>query len=404
MRWSRLIKVVAGSIIVSIAGYLLIGERLAGTSADAVVNARVLYVRAAIDGELTLEQRNLGSRIAKGALIGNILDPRPEDVRLLELQREEAVARAEVQRLEAKRAGLEDAVRELSVQSDLYRRGRLSQLDAQLAEAKSAADAAEARYLESMRVMERLSGLNQRGIETSTNLDRARVERDVRMKELEQGRLRITFLRVERDAAKNGTFLGDSFNDAPYSEQRIREIKLTLRDIEAAPIQQTSLVELFDKQVAVERLRNARLGEATIVAPVDGILWEAMSGSGEYVRKGQDLLELIDCTSSIVTASVSERLYNSLAVGDPARFRLLGERNVFEGSIIRLAGPGAQGVYSSLAIGPSEEHLTRFDVAIAVPQLANETLLACGVGRTGRVMFAAAPPDFWRELLYRAGF
>ena len=403
-RFPRALKLLVGGLLILVAGYFLVGERLAGTSADAVVNARVLYVRAPIDGELTADARNLGSRLSQGAAIGSIVDPRPPDVRLLELQREETFAKADIERLTAQIAVLNTSLADFRVQAELYRKGRLQQLDARLAEAKAVVEAAEARLREAMRVFQRSSDLSTRGIESITNLDRARAEQDVRKQELEQAKLRINFLEIERDAATSGTFLGDSFNDAPYSEQRIRDIQLRLGELQAEVAQQRVRAELFNKQLAAERLRTGRMSEAALTAPVNSVLWEALAGTGEFVRRGQDLFKLLDCSTLIVTASVSESLYNSLSVGDPARFRLLGGSDVYEGSVIRLAGPGALGVYGSLAIGPSREHLTRFDVAITVPQLNRENLLACGVGRTGRVVFSDTPQDFWRDLLYRIGF
>jgi hypothetical protein len=39
---------------------------------------------------------------------------------------------------------------------------------------------------------------------------------------------------------------------------------------------------------------------------------------------------------------VRESLYNRLSVGDPARFRLLGDGRVYEGTVARLAGSGAE--------------------------------------------------------------
>ncbi len=69
----------------------------------------------------------------------------------------------------------------------------------------------------------------------------------------------------------------------------------------------------------------------------------------------------------------------------------------------RLAGSSAETIYRHLAVGPSEEHLKRYDVAIAVPGLAADPALACTVGRTGRVVFAGRPLDPWRRLLAAIG-
>lgn len=128
-----------------------------------------------------------------------------------------------------------------------------------------------------------------------------------------------------------------------------------------------------------------------------------VAGQGEYVRKGQDVIRIVDCTSTVVTASVRESVYNRLKLGDAAQLRLLGVSRTFQGTVTRLAGSGAQSIYRSLAIGPSEEHLKRFDVTLVFPELNKNSELACSIGRTGRVIFSAGPLQFWRNWLAELG-
>jgi hypothetical protein len=64
-------------------------------------------------------------------------------------------------------------------------------------------------------------------------------------------------------------------------------------------------------------------------------------------------MRIVDCTTTLVTASVRESLYNRLQVGEPVQVRLLGDSKVYDGVIARLAGSGAETIYRSLAIGPA---------------------------------------------------
>lgn len=394
----RLLKLVLGLALVAVAGYIIVGERLAGTSADAVVNARVATVRAPIDGELDLSVRGLGARLSANAAIGAIVDPRPDEIRLILLQREEADIGAEIERLERQLSTVATALDAFVKQSDTYEKGRIRQLEARLAEARANVDAAGARVRESTSAFRRATELSDRGVQTAAGLDRARSTFEVNTQELESARFRINYLQIELEAAKAGTFLGDSYNDAPYSQQRIRELELRVGEINADLNERRRRIKVVQSQIAGERVRQGKLREARLTSPADSVLWEVMAGSGEYVRKGQDLLKLIDCSTLMVTASVGERVYNNLKVGDQARFRLLGDDKVYDGTIVRLAGPGALGVYGSLAIGVSQEHLTRFDVSLLFPTLVTDPAIACGVGRTGRVVFSSRPLDLWRKL------
>jgi len=121
------------------------------------------------------------------------------------------------------------------------------------------------------------------------------------------------------------------------------------------------------------------------------------------VHKGQDLLRVVDCDTLMITAGVSERLYNALKRGDSAQFRLRGGENVYEATVARLAGSGARERYEKLAIAAGPEDLERYDVLLRVPDLAFKRDTGCRVGRTGRVVFAHSPLNSARLLLARLG-
>ena len=69
-----------------------------------------------------------------------------------------------------------------------------------------------------------------------------------------------------------------------------------------------------------------------------------------------------------------------------------------------IAAPGAQpeqptGSIGALAVAPSNKHLERYDIALLVPALRENTNLRCTVGQTGRVFFEARPLDWLRGVL-----
>ena len=77
----RPIKLAAGALLVCGGLYVIIGEQMAGTSADAVINAQVTTLRAPINGELALGVHRLGARFSRGEIVGQVSDPRPADER-----------------------------------------------------------------------------------------------------------------------------------------------------------------------------------------------------------------------------------------------------------------------------------------------------------------------------------
>ncbi len=399
----RLVKVAVGLAIAGAGAYVVIGEQMAGVSANAVVNAQVITVRAPVDGVLQLATRTLGTRIAMSERLGTIADPRPDETRLVDLRRTQASLRADLQRLEDLSGALVASRAGYLQQSQAYASGRLLQLDARLAETNASFEAAQARLRESDATMRRATDLSRSGVQTAADFNRARAGYEVASQDVEVARNRLRFLTVEIEAARRGVFLGDSFNDAPSSQQRVAEIEQRMGELSAEMRERQRRINLLDGQIDEERVRLGLFRESEIMAPAPGLLWEIMTGSGEYVRRAQDLLRVVDCTTTVVTASVREAVYNRLSVGDPVRFRLLGDGRVFDGVISRLAGSGAETIYRNLAVGPSQEHLKRYDVTLVVPALVADPQQGCAVGRTGRAVFAARPLDWWRNMMVDLG-
>lgn len=400
----RVAQAAAGLLLAAGGAYVIVGEQMAGISADAVVNAQVLTVRAPVDGELSLRVRNLGARLGPGEPIGRVEDPRPDETRLTDLRRMLAATEADLARLLDLTRALVASRGLLEGQAADYARGRVQQLEARLSEASAALEGTQSRLREADATMRRANDLSRSGVQTVADFNRARSGFEVGIQEVEAARNRVRYLNIELEAARRGVFLGDSYNDAPSSTQRLREIDQRLGELSADVRERNRRLALLESQVNEERVRLARFREARLASPVPGMLWEVMTGTGEYVRRAQDVVRLVDCTTTIVTASVRESVYNRLRVGDPARFRLLQDGRVFEGTVARLAGSGAETIYRSLAIGPSAEHLKRYDVAMVFPALASDPDLGCAVGRTGRAVFSARPLDPWRRVLAGLGF
>ncbi|MFN4099505.1 MAG: HlyD family efflux transporter periplasmic adaptor subunit [Pararhodobacter sp.] len=104
MRYGRLLL---GAFVVLLAGWVIIGEQLSGVSANAFVNARVSTLRAPVAGTLTMPERELGARVMRGEELGQITDRLVDGVRLDDLLLEQALAAAELARLDTDQTGTE---------------------------------------------------------------------------------------------------------------------------------------------------------------------------------------------------------------------------------------------------------------------------------------------------------
>lgn len=377
MRFTRLI---IGFLIIVVAIAIIASEQLAGASADAVINAPVTTIRAPIAGTLTSQRRPLGSAVKSGEPLGSLQDQLVDGIRLDDLTRERAAALAEVARIRQSKEAVRGALEVATERTRSYTRERLRQLDAAARSSASLKELAESR-------MDAQPSLN------------SHVSPRIAELEQEDARQRALAADIELEAARQGVFLGDAYNDAPFSEQRSADLSLRLSLLEAELKSAEASAAAIDERISAERLRINRLGSAELLSNVDGRVWEVLAVSGEVLQRGQDVFRLIDCEAAIVTLSVSEGVYNRLQLGDSAVFRASSDGRSFAGTITRLAGSGAETVYRNLAVAPSERHLQRYDVTLLSPSLREDPDLRCAVGRTGRVFFEARPLDFLRRFL-----
>jgi multidrug resistance efflux pump len=220
----RSIKIVAGLVLIFIALFVIIKEQTAGVSADAFVNARLTTTRAPIAGTFELVSRPLGARIDRGDTLGTIVDPLVDNVRLADLNQQRLATKAELDRLNETAEGLTSSIEALQTRAENYQRERIEQLKSQIDGAQASAKAAEARLRYARLSLDRSNRLSDQGVRTGEALEESRSLAEVAELDLANAQETVRSARINLAAAERGIFLGDGYNDAPYSEQRISEL------------------------------------------------------------------------------------------------------------------------------------------------------------------------------------
>jgi multidrug resistance efflux pump len=366
-------------------GWIPLQRLLATTSAEATVNARLINLRAPIDGKVTLIAPTLavGTEVEPSETLLYLANTRADRGRLDDMRRTINALTSDMHAAEARVAQLKGIEANLLAQRNAFQEGRILQLEARAAELAVQITTAEAMHADASEAMERSKKLRQTGSQTIATLLHA--ERDFKTTQLsiEAARIRLEGNKIELDAAKKGLFVGDSYNDLPRSAQRLDEVRQQIVDGGARIEENKGRLGYLEKEMAAETELFATHSHADVNATVRGRIWEVLTANGEEVRVGQDLLRILDCAGAVVTATVSEGVYNKLWIGQRARFHLRGERIEYPGTVVGLTGLAAAG--SNLAI--EQTALTRepYHVTIAVPGLAARR--ECNVGRTGQVEF-----------------
>jgi multidrug resistance efflux pump len=382
---SRVLKVLAGGLVVAAVGYLPVRALLQTASTEAIVNARLITLRAPIEGLVAagLGPLAVGTQLDPGATLMHIANKRADRARLDDLRRQ--VHRLEGERiaLTARRDDLKALHADLAAQTSAFKEGRLLQLESRTAELASEIAAATANREEADRALERATPLAATKIMTTAVFEK--VKRDARVAAETQSALRHRLAAVEVEIAslRKGVFIGDSYNDRPRSSQRADELAQRLSEVVADIRERETLIATLRTEITEETRRYDEVAAADLAAPVHASVWEVMTAPGETVVRGQELVRLLDCSGVVVTATVGEAAYNRLRVGDKASFRLRGESIDHEGRIIGLTGVAA--APANLAIQPAALGKEPYRVTVALPDLAKAA--QCDIGRTGRVTF-----------------
>jgi multidrug resistance efflux pump len=383
--WSgRLLKVGIGVALIVIFGWMPLQTLLIASSVEAVVNSRIVTVRSPIDGVVAAEPRDsVAWSGAKGAPVLKIVDDKAERLRLDDLRRQlgnmEDERPALLSRLGLAQASLND----LTKQTQQFTDGRIRQLNARIGALNHELTAASARATEADAALARTVPLLKSGVVTQAESGRLQRDKTVAAETEAAARERLQEASIELSAANQGFFLGDSYNDRPDSAQRAQDMQMRVGDLTSDLRTRDAQIARLRADIADEEGRFKNRSDVEVALPVSGRVWEVLTAPGEHVSRGQDLLRILDCASAVVTANVTESIYNRLQVGSPVTFRPSAGGPDYAGSVINLTG--ASGAPGNFAILPSSLSKEPYHVTVAVPRIAEGA--ECGIGRTGRVIF-----------------
>ena len=379
-RISRAAKVALGLALIAVCGVGPARRLFEDASIDAVANARLITLRAPIDGLVEQASFDLGARTTAGEMLLAIHNPLADRGRVDDLRRDLASAKVRRDGLNARLEALRRLTSKLTAQVDAFRKARRVQLQANLDDIKSQLAATEATKKQSDSNLQRVVTLTRSGSQTEAALERADRDATVAAEATRSMKQKLISVNAELQALENGYFVGDAYNDRPSSSQQADEVAIRIAETQAELAAAEMTVHTIEADLATEqRLQDAR-SIAKITAPAVGRIWELLVSPGEHVLRGEDLLRILDCSGGLVTGTVREAVYEKLSLGQAAQFYSDGGGNPYPGTIIFLSAGGTRA--GNLAIPPSPN--ASYRVTVSVPALANPH---CAVGRPGRLVF-----------------
>jgi biotin carboxyl carrier protein len=391
-RWaSRALKSAVGLAIVAVVGVGPMQRLFEFSSVDAVVNARLVSLRAPIDGKLASDLLSpaIGATAMKGITLLRITNSRADRSRLDDLRRLVDQIENERSSIVGRLDRLKVLYEEISEQTRAFQVGRIQELEERVMDIKAQAEVAFATQVEATSTLERTRTLTESGAQTKLALDRAQRDATIAIETEISIRHRLSAAEVELEASRRGQYIGDTYNDRPSSRQQADELSVRIAEAEAELSARNHRLDGLQAELRDEKARYAELSDVLLSSPIDARIWEVLVSPGEEITRGQDLLRLLDCSGAVVTTTVRESVFNQLRIGDKAQFRLSGQSGSYDGQVIRMSGVASPP--DNLAIQSPGPSSAAYRITVSVPDLASTE---CGVGHTGKVVFQA-PTGSW---------
>src|SRR5258705_4473950 len=342
--------------------------------APAVVSGHTAVVRASQDGYISLDTLRRGSVVHSGAVIGTLLlSPTGDNnsSKYMTLVQ----TRGRVDAIEAEIATLQAQILDLQARTEKNRVARIDELNSKLEQANAAIGAAQAKESAANAILGRQQKLYSIGYTVKASVEAAKRTADAAQLDRTAAEKQITTLQVQLSAARDGTFLHDVYNGAAYSQQRADQLRLRVADLEAESHQQNHLLKLLEGDArqtnASDRSAESNLS-VSILSPASGIVW-SVTNSGQYVRAGDEIARIVDCSQLSANATVSAREYATVRDGDRAVFRR-DQEQPWKGTVAWAGVPESNetpaSIPATLAPGPNN---SQYRIIVALEDASSAT-------------------------------
>jgi multidrug resistance efflux pump len=372
--------------------FQLIRDRVMSvTSEDAVINGSLTDIKAPETGVVSQLPVNTGDTSTLGKPLFKL-----QNVRVSQLQAQSMQTKLSQQKLQLERAEvqLNQQIRLLETAStDKNAQYDLENVEAQQFVERIASDlrGAEARYRLAQLNHQRFQFLRAEGAIAQANLDTATIELEQRRAEADSLRNQLEAMQANRQAVQAGLTLTRTRSSSDprlrleelqmqIADQRqvVETLKQSIRDAEAELAQATT--DLENQQAAV------------VSAPAQGVIWRLVVKEGTFVKQGEHLGQMLDCSKRWVDAFVDEQALRSLQPGTPATITLYGaDAKVLQGRVSMIRpGSGRLTAGEDIAAIPAAANLPRkAQVRVELDPSSDRggSGMFCYVGYTGRVNF-----------------
>lgn len=387
---SRRIRIAMGIFMLAAVWNLFWTRTTSYVSANAVVDAPLITVRAPSDGVIVAPSPDLGSAVQPDT---RLLELAPRNTRAQDLPRltgDMMTARAEVDALAREIADTSAMITILEARAKAERELEIAFLTQKLNEMSEIRRQHAIRWDRAQEALTRLQSLAKNGSVADVTLRDAMLELELTDALIAEAEARVAAVRTELEAIEAGLSspAGTGRRDAAFD--RLDDMRVHQNDL------RTRHEIALGRLKGLEHRRNADTdmsdGPGNFIprAATAGVIWRASPPRGASAGLGSNLVEVVDCQRRYVEVVLSESAFDRLESGTPALIRLKGADDTFPA---RIAFRRADGIGSALLGGEAEVQNVTPSAGVRVylalpPADLGDTQVAtrfCDVGRSAEV-------------------
>jgi multidrug resistance efflux pump len=358
-------------------------------ASSAFVNAELVRVAAPIAGRLSRDLPRKGDFIEQPVAM-TLIEALSRDQRhLLELTGQYAVAKQGADLARKQLAEIAAADDELAKRGQIYHDGMIARLGFERDEAKAEKTGCLAEVEQRRDVGSRMEQLVKGGLASQIRTAEVLALQEANATRCEMADARLQRLQTELVSAKDGVFLRDGANDAPYSQQQRDRLGLRRQDLETKVLEEGLQSSQIAPEMVEERDRLDRLSHFDLSLPAQHVVWSVAASPGSTVSDGQTLFDLADCEHRFVVVALAEREFEQIKPGAPGFVRLIGSDDWKQGQVRQVRGSAARADDRLLAAQVPRPDPNSITVEVGLPP---DTALTdrnnfCNIGRVAEVRF-----------------
>ena len=385
---------------------------------NAVINGRVLRLRAPIDGKLEEFYPRPGVFVKPNQILVRIQSTSEEAEAIPKLQAEVQSKSNQLLLAKQRLTFLQSSLQQNESQRDRVWQVEVKIDDQQVSQKQAILDKALAQAKLARLDYELFSKLNQQGVIAQQKLDQAKATWEIAEAEVREARESLRSAQIALDAARKQIAMRKYPNWGTNLAKEIAQLKQQI-------LNQSLLIDNFETELALVqqqldqvRSRDRNSKQVEINAPLAAVVYSTEREQGELVRESEPLLTLLDCNDIWVETVVNAKDATKIDIQQPVLVQLTGETEPFEGRIALIQAVSSQGEQErsqrlqSQALVPTippdlfGQNLSRITVTIPPPSNYSQTNRFCGLGQPGRLTFAThaevKPPKLlanqWQQL------